>query len=57
MTKLLLAEIQKNTETSTFMENCMVQKCIVLYKNVWKNIAACMNIHGYNLTADDCYIK
>ncbi|KYN17831.1 hypothetical protein ALC57_09869 [Trachymyrmex cornetzi] len=50
MTKLLLSEIQKNTETSTNFYG-------KLNKNLWKNIAASMNIQGYNLTADNCYIK
>jgi len=51
MTKLLLAEIQKNR--NLFYGNFYGK----LNKNLWKSIAASMNIFGYNLIADNCYIK
>src|SRR5436190_7345221 len=52
MTKLLLAEMQKNTGSFTNPSNYGKMN-----KNIWKNIAASINTHGYNLTADNCYIK
>ncbi|XP_036150753.1 uncharacterized protein LOC114254062 [Monomorium pharaonis] len=47
MVKLLLAEITAYTESSTSPLN----------KQVWKTIAAVINIHGYNLTAENYSIK
>jgi len=52
MTKLLLTEIQKNKESCTYSTNNAK-----LNKHIWKTIAASINTHGYNLTADNCYIK
>lgn len=52
MTKLLLAEMQRKVES--FANPNMYGK---LNKNIWKNIAESINTHGYNLTADNCYIK
>ncbi|KAL6257824.1 hypothetical protein P5V15_011418 [Pogonomyrmex californicus] len=45
--KILLAEMQTYAESFTTPLN----------KQVWKNIAASINSYGYNLTADNCYIK
>lgn len=47
MVKLLLTEINKHVEFVKSSVN----------KQVWKDIAASMNIHGYNLSADNCNIK
>ncbi|XP_024890524.1 uncharacterized protein LOC112466587 [Temnothorax curvispinosus] len=47
MVKLLLAEITTYTEFSTSPLN----------KQAWKTIAAVINTHGYNLTAENCCIK
>lgn len=47
MVKILLAEIQIHAESFTSP----------LSKQTWKNIAVSINTHGYNLTADNCYIK
>jgi len=47
MVKLLLTEINKHLEVVTSPIN----------KQVWKNIAASINIHGYNLSAENCNIK
>lgn len=52
MTKPLLAEMQRKVES--FANPNMYGK---LNKNIWKNIAESINTHGYNLTADNCYIK
>lgn len=52
MTKLLLAEMQRKAKS--FTNSNMYGK---LNKNIWKNIAESINTHGYNLTADNCYIK
>lgn len=47
MVKLLLAEIKKHIPS--FMSP--------INKQAWKNIAASINAHGYNLSADNCYVK
>ncbi|XP_032671858.1 trihelix transcription factor GT-2-like [Odontomachus brunneus] len=47
MVKLLLTEINKHVESFTSPVN----------KQVWKNIAASMNTHGYNLSAENCHVK
>ncbi|TGZ53355.1 Uncharacterized protein DBV15_12428, partial [Temnothorax longispinosus] len=47
MVKLLLVEITTYTESSISPLN----------KQAWKTIAAVINTHGYNLTAENCCIK
>lgn len=47
MMKLLLAEINKHVQSFAGPIN----------KQVWKNIAASMNTHGYNLSAENCNLK
>lgn len=47
MVKLLLAEINKHVQSFVSPIN----------KQVWKNIAASMNTHGYNLSAENCNMK
>lgn len=47
MIKLLLTEVKEHIESLTSP----------ISKQIWKNIAASMNIHGYNLSADNCIMK
>ncbi|EZA48132.1 hypothetical protein DMN91_004054 [Ooceraea biroi] len=47
MTKLLLDIMSKHVE-------CVTSP---LHKQVWKHVAASMNTHGYNLSAENCNIK
>lgn len=47
MTKLLLSEIKKHIQSLMSP----------ISKQVWKNIAASVNIFGYNLSAENCNIK
>lgn len=47
MIKIFLTEIQNHKESFNKSHT----------KHVWKNIAETINTHGYNLTANNCYIK
>lgn len=47
MIKVLLSEMHAHAESFTSSLN----------RQMWKNIAASVNNYGYNLTADNCYIK
>lgn len=47
MTKLLLAVMNEHVESFKNPVN----------KQVWKDVAASMNTHGYNLSAENCNIK
>lgn len=47
MVKLLLTEVNKHVQSFVSPIN----------KQMWKNIAASMNTHGYNLSAENCNMK